>query len=292
MEQKGQSIEELRNNLVDYTDFTPNEKRYDKNNSLDLVIFYPLGNMYPYKKGICRLPFLFGRFKHGKAFKVEIFWDGLYKQQIEYAIKYLQIAALKKFMVKNKVNMLLSNPFHHLLRTHYPIGNNLEAVKEIIRILIENYDEHYNMISQLPDYMEPDQQYILDLINSILPNDRNNECSLCLHTQPKHLLINPCLCKTPVHTNCLVEISPRKNPKCGVCLNDYKINEPVFRTMSGAVINEIVDDSIFFPYHDLYYKPLMGRSALRKVCGIDRLTMAIIYLQIGRVRELYKMMKY
>jgi len=224
MEPIDQTIGELRNELVDYTDLTPNEPRYTKDNTIDPTVFYPLGNMYPERGNIIKLPWLFG--KDDQRFKKKSFCNNLYSQQIEYSVQYLQVAALKKFIVKNRTNILLSNPFYNLLDIHYPIKNNMAAVKDIVQILLDNYDEHYDMIERLHHGIKPEQKHILELLYEILPNDKNNECSICLHTEPKHLLINPCSCKNPIHTDCLVSLSPRKNICCAICLSKYKINEP------------------------------------------------------------------
>ena len=155
------TIGELRNELGDYTDMTPNEQRYMQDNTIDPTVFYPLGNMYPERGNIIKLPWLLG--KDHQRFKKEYFCNNLYSQQIKYAIKYLQVAALKKFIVKNRTNILLSNPFYNLLDIHYPIKNNMAAVKEIIQILMDNYDDHANMITQLHHGIKPEQKHILEI---------------------------------------------------------------------------------------------------------------------------------
>jgi hypothetical protein len=275
-----QTIGELRNKFVDYTDTTPNEPRYIKDNILDSAVFYPLGNIYP--KG--KLPIL--NSTDDKTFKEEFFLNNYNMSKIKFAIAYLQPKALQKFMTKNFTNILLGNPFYHLFYTVYPIHKNIEATKEIIKILIDNYDDYYNLITNLRT-PKPEQKYILDLLYSFLPNDENNICSICLTTEPKHLLINPCLCKTPIHTDCLIKLSTfAKLDKCKVCLGKYMINEPIYRTMSGIQIKETIDKTIFFPYHDLYYEPLLSSSSLYKFTGMSRLTMAIMYLQVDRVKQL------
>jgi hypothetical protein len=103
---------------------------------------------------------------------------------------------------------------------------------------------------------------------------------ICLHTEPKDNLINNCLCKTPVHADCLVKLSTHKNlDKCSVCKSNYKLNEPIYRI-------GILDKTIFFPFNDMYYQPLLSSQKFIKVVGMDRLTFAILYLQVERVKEL------
>lgn len=280
MQTMEQTIGDLRNELVDYTDVSPNEPRYTNENILDTTVFYPLGNIYPrpYNKIIGKLPFLLG--KDEEVFKKEYFCNNLYSQQVEYAVRYLQVEPLKKFVIKNHTNTLLPNPFYHLLNTVYPIDKNLKASEQIIQILIDNYDEHYSMITRVSSYCKPEQEYIKELLYTFLPNDENNICMICLHTEPKDNLINNCLCKTPVHADCLVKLSTHKNlDKCSVCKSNYKLNEPIYRI-------GILDKTIFFPFNDMYYQPLLSSQKFIKVVGMDRLTFAILYLQVERVKEL------
>ena len=284
-----QTIGELRNELVDYTDMKLNEPRIifsdTKENILDTTVFYPLGNIYPSNKINVKLPYLFSGDE--KIFKKEYFCNNLYSQQIKYAIKYIQVNALKKFIIKNHTNVLLQNPFTVLLDTNYPIDKNLDAIKQIIQILIDNYDEHYNMICNIAEYIKPEQEYIIELLYTFLPNDINNICMICHSTEPKKLLICTCLCKTPTHASCLVKMSNyKKLDKCSVCKGNYKLNEPIYRTQSGINIKEILDETIFFPFNDMYYMPLISKHNLIKVVGMGRLDFAILYLQVERVKEL------
>jgi hypothetical protein len=280
-----QSIGELRNELVDYTDITPNEPRYTKEKILDATVFYPLGNMYPrpFNKSIDKLPFLHSN--DNKEFKKEYFCNQLYSQQIKYAILYLQVSALKKFIIKNQTNVLMQNPFYYLFETNYPICENSSATKEIIKILIDCYDDHSNMISSMAEYIKPEQKYILELIYTFLQDD-NIICSICFQTEPKKLLICTCQCKTPTHASCLVELNTHKKlDKCSECNCNYKLNKPIYRQF-GLNSNEIYDETIFFPFNDIYYQPLSRNKNLIQVSGMSRLTFAILYLQVERVKEL------
>lgn len=282
-----QTIEELRNELVDYTDTTPNEPRYIKPNILDDTVFYPLGNQYynTYTKDKKFIKIPAYATPDTNEIKKELFINKLNFDRISYAIKFLQVEALKKYVIKNYKSVLLSNPFSLLYFTFYPVNENMEATKEIIKILIENYDDYYELISNL-GLLDKSKEYIYDLLLSFLPNDENNICSICLTTEPKQYLINPCLCKTPIHIKCILVIHTHKKLKnCSVCLGKYMINEPIHRNL-GLMEPPAIDPAIFFPYHDFYYEPLLNLPYPVKISGMSRLTMAIMYLQVKRVKQL------
>ena len=94
-----QTIGELRKKYVDYTDTTPNEPRYIKDNILDPIIYYPLGNIYPRGK----LPIL--NYTDDKTFKEEYFLNNYNMSKNKFAIQYLQPKALQKFITKNFTNI-------------------------------------------------------------------------------------------------------------------------------------------------------------------------------------------
>ncbi len=158
------TVDELRAEFVDYTDNTPNEPRYNKNNMITNFIYFPLGNIYPYGK----LPILHWE---DKTVDTDYFCTTLYNNQIQYAIQYLQINALKKYLTRNFKNNLFKNPFHYLFRTFYPIEKNLEATLEIIKILIDNYDDYSDLIKELYCPIESEQRYILNILYAFLPNN-------------------------------------------------------------------------------------------------------------------------
>jgi len=282
-----QTVSELRIKHIDYSDNTPNEPRYTDDNILDDIVYYPLGSIYPniYKNIINKLPFLItGEDKH---FEEEYFLNNLNKQRIEYAIKYLQINALKKYITKNFKNVLFLNPFTHLFDTKYPIDKNIEATREIIKILIDNYDNYYELITNIYDMCyKKDKLYIKDLLYEYLPIDPINQCMICLQTEPYQQLFNPCKCTQPIHTDCLLKIIEMKKDNCSICLYKYKINQPITTTSSGINIKPEVNERIYFPFQDIYYEPLLSNSILHKYTGMSRLTMAIIFLQVDRVNEL------
>ena len=270
-------ISELRDELVDYSDTTPNEPRYIKENVLSNEIFYPFGNIYP----VGKIPTYFN---DTCLIDINMFKNKIYSDRIINAIKYLQVNALKKYVVKNLKTILLPNPFYILYNTNYPVILNEDVVKQIIEILIENYDNYYNLITSISESNE----YINELLYSYLPIEDDNICSICLVTEPKIYLINSCNCVTKTHTNCLIKLNNHKPlDKCAVCLAKYKINEPVYHTKSGLIIkSELMN--IFFPHNDLYYGPCISTKKLIKVDGMARLRFAIMYLQVSRVEELLK----
>jgi hypothetical protein len=271
---------------VDYSNTTQNELRFFENEQ-DFRIYYPLGNMYPnkYSEQLLKLPFTC--LSENNIVEKEWFNERLQDQQIKYAIEYLQVDALKKFVKRNHTSVVLfMNPFFHLFYTIYPIQKNIEATKQIIQILVDNYDDHYNLITKL-QIVKKEDKFVLNLMYDFLPEDENNVCSICLKTEPKKFLIHTCTCKTPAHANCLIELNKyKKLDTCMVCKTKYKINEPIARTMSGIIINEVLDETIYFPFHDMYYAPLLNNPQLEKYSGMSRLTMAVMYLQVERVKEL------
>jgi hypothetical protein len=240
-------------------------------------IFYPFGNIYP----VGKIPTYFN---DTCLIDINMFKNKIYSDRIINAIKYLQVNALKKYVVKNLKTILLPNPFYILYNTNYPVILNEDVVKQIIEILIENYDNYYNLITSISESNE----YINELLYSYLPIEDNNICSICLVTEPKIYLINSCNCVTKTHTNCLIKLNNHKPlDKCAVCLAKYKINEPVYHTKSGLIIkSELMN--IFFPHNDLYYGPCISTKKLIKVDGMARLRFAIMYLQVSRVEELLK----
>jgi hypothetical protein len=272
--------------LVDYTNKTQNEPRIFENDETDSRIYYPLGNVYinKYNGKMLELPYLF----IGELSLVEKEWfeERLQDHQMEYAIKHLQVEALKKFIQKNHKSVLFVNPFFHLFYTIYPVEKNIEATKEIIKILIENYDDNYDLITKL-EVNKKENKFVLDLMYEMLPQDDENLCSICHKTEPKKFLIHTCLCKTPAHAGCLIELNNyKKLDTCMVCHGKYKVNEPITRTISGIIIKEEIDNTLYFPFQDLYYEPLINNIFLKKYEGMSRLTMAIMYLQVERVKEL------
>ena len=100
-------ISELRNELVDYSDITPNEPRYIKENVLSNEMFYPFGNIYP----VGKIPTYFNDIG---LIDIDMFKNKIYSDRIINAIKYLQVNALTKYVVKNLKTILLPNPFYIL----------------------------------------------------------------------------------------------------------------------------------------------------------------------------------
>lgn len=279
------TVEFFRNKYLDYSSKIPNEPRIKKDGNVDDIIYYPLANTYYniYNKELIKLPFV--PIPENKQVEEKWFFERLYQQQIEYAIKFLQVESLEKHIKKNYKSLLLTNPFYQLFYVNYPIDKNIEASKQIIKILIDNYDDYYELITQIT-ISKKEQEYILDLLYSFLPLDPDNLCQFCLQTEPKKMLINCCDCICKTHAKCLEKLNEFKPLKeCSVCKSKYKINEPVIRTCSGIMIKPECE-KIFFPFNDLYREPLLSNPYLHKFEGMSRLTMAIIYLQVRRVKEL------
>jgi len=255
----------------------PNESRYISKGILDEIVYYPLDDIYYYKNELIKLPF---RRFNKEILSEEKFNKLLTSQRIEYAIKFLQITSLKKYIIKNYKDEYL-DIFYYLSELKYPIEENIDAFREIVNILVENFEDYSKSIFTLRDIIPYDN------ILSVLPIDENNICYICLMSEPKYSLINICSCKTPIHSSCLLELNKHKPlNKCAVCLTSYKINESVYRAI--GLVSNIKDPAIFFPYNDFYYEPLLCRSEPIKYTGMERLTMAIMYLQVDRVSQLLK----
>lgn len=283
------TFEELKQKYVDYTDSTANEPRIGEDGKIDQKIFYPIGHTYinPYRKNeLFQIPTCI--VLPNSLYEEDKFVKRLNDSRIQYAIKYLQISALKKFIIKNYSSVLFTNPFYMLYFTYFPVDKNVEAVKEIIQILIENYDDYYNLIMRTIQIPEKNKEFICELLTSFLPNDEDNLCSICLHTEPKYQLVNICKCKTSTHTKCLIRLNEHKRlTNCRVCLGKYKINTPIYRVIELGT-SPIIDSTLYFPHSDFYFQPLMSDNNLHQIKGIDRLKFAIWYLQVDRVKELLK----
>jgi hypothetical protein len=98
-------------------------------------MFYPFGNIYP----VGKIPTYFNDIG---LIDIDMFKNKIYSDRIINAIKYLQVNALTKYVVKNLKTILLPNPFYILYNTKYPVILNEDVVKQIIEILIENYDDY------------------------------------------------------------------------------------------------------------------------------------------------------
>ena len=254
----------------------PNEPRYTSKGILEENVYYPLDDIYYYNNELIKLPRQFNKEIHNE----EKFNKILIEQRIKYAIKFLQITSLKKYIIKNYKHEYL-DIFYYLCELNYPIAENIDAFREIVNILIENFDDYSKRIFTSKNIIPYDK------ILSVLPIDENNICYICLMSEPKHSLINICSCITPTHTSCLLELNKHKPlNKCAICLTKYKLNVPVYRAI--GLKSNIKDPAIFFPYTDFYYEPLLCRSEPIKYTGMERLTMAIMYLQVDRVSQLLK----
>lgn len=276
------TAEYYRDNLVIYSDTVQNEPRYITDDKLCDIVYYPLGNIYYSKisSSLIKLPLILTN--ETSIVKKSWFLDRLHDYQIEYSIKYLQIESLKKYIIKNYKSVLFINPFYRLFYTFYPVKYNIEATEKIIKILIDNYDDHYNLIVNMIPPKKSDE-YILDLIYDFLPIDEDNLCPICLKTEPKEMLINCCSCKSGFHVGCLLKLNQYRNlNKCSICQSKYKINEPVYRLRLSS---GCIEEPLFFPYNDMY-NDLNSEAQLKKAKGLDRLSMAILYLQVERVKQL------
>ena len=86
-----------------------------------------------------------------------------------------------------------------------------DELEEIIKIIIDNYDDYVELIKRFYLYsksiqsVNDNKECILNMLFSYLPVDENNMCSICLITEPKTQLFNPCSCKNPIHIDCLIK---------------------------------------------------------------------------------------
>jgi hypothetical protein len=282
-------VHELRAR-VDYSDNTPNEPRIYKCGEYTDDVYYPLGNMYPnpspFRTELTRLPTTICGDENTNM-SPDRFDDYLHMQQIQYAITHLQVAALRARITRNYTHPVLTNPFMLLMRTKYPVSQNLDAVRDIVKILVENYDDYLDMIARVPQTKEND--ILNGVLHAFLPEDPDNTCSICLSTHPRQYLIRACECKTPAHATCLIELNAhRELDTCMVCNHKYRMSKPIQRSMSGIIVRETTWRDVYFPFHDMYYEPLLSNSPLQTFEGMSRLTMAIMYLQVERVQELLR----
>ena len=97
------------------------------------------------------------------------FIQTLEEQQIIYAIKHLQVNALKKYIKKNFIRGQLVNSFEELLNSVYPIDKNKEAAIAIIRLLII---DHYDDFVQLMCLLRTTNKPVLELMGFIGNDDK------------------------------------------------------------------------------------------------------------------------
>lgn len=294
--------------LNEIYDNTTNEKRYIEKNMFDEMTYYPLADIYPYYLMADAYPFakstvavkkthINKQLPHIKitSKKVDIEWfkDRLKEERIFCAIKFLQIKALKKHIVKNFKNKLFKNPFYPLNNSIYPLKYNIDAYTTIVNILLENYDDASDFVYNLCHENDTDMGKTFELKNfiyNLLPIDDNIFCKYCLITEPKPELMNNCKCKSLVHADCMNKWLQNKkiiNDKliCEICNGDIQINDKCYKY--NNIFASVIDDRYFFPFDDFYYV-LSSSCKLVKYCGISRLKMAVNYLQVKRVEELLK----
>ncbi len=278
------TIEELFDNIKS-DDRTPNEKRYIDKNIYHDVIFFPKANIYPSfnnNSELLTLPYT-GISKMSKV-NIDWFLNLLKDQQIEYAIKYLQINALKQLLIPGEYNVFL-----HLINCKYPYEHNIEAYNEIILILLERCTNPVKQINELIQQkvnIQETYKHIFELLFSLMPCNENLQCIICTLTQPEDYLIKICNCTNLIHVICFEKwIEKSKLKKCTICNSIYKINDKCYGQY-GISSKPTIDERIYYPTNDIYYMPLMRSLPLKKFKGIARLTMAINYLQVERVKEL------
>lgn len=285
-----------------------NEPVYVRENELYKITFFPSSNMYPYKNDIMPLPHLWFSDEHDMTTTRNWFNYHLYSQQIEYAIKFLQPSVLKKCKFEKKYMKYPTSLFRYLLNCKFPYKYNKSSYIEIAKILVENIPDHEHIISELssneslfrkydsptPWYEPCEIQYVpiewpdrLDMLYSLLKEDPDNICFICLHTQPKEKLLNKlCKCKTSfVHVDCFIKFyNDTHNDVCKVCNSTYRIETVGHK--SNIHGEHVIEHKIYFPFHDYYYPILMNSEPIRKFVGMARLSMAINYLHVERVDEL------
>jgi len=113
-----------------------NEKRITFKKDL---VYWPLQDYYPrkvlnagiYEYKIDQLPFMY--YDNNKIIEEKVFYKKLNEDRIKYAIKYLQVEALKKYF-----GPTCFNPLIYLTEMEYPIEHNIDAVTQIIKIIIDN----------------------------------------------------------------------------------------------------------------------------------------------------------
>lgn len=155
-------------------------------------------------------------------------------------------------------------------------------------IKMKNHNLYFNY---LPANIANDNLCRLMNNNNLCQSVNNNICSICHKTEPKEYLIDiwnsSKQTQTQTHAQCLISLDTQnKSSDCSIDSSQYRVNDPIYKSFSAIFIKPSLDTSIFFPYSDIYYEPLLSNISLIKVYNMDRLTYAIIYLQVKRVEEL------
>ena len=277
--------------LLKNDDKTPNEKRFLKNDEIDDFVFYPFANIYNRQ-----LPIFYSKDLNEKYITLDSAKETLVKNQLKYAVTYLQVNALKKFISFNPETNLYLQLF---TCCKYPYENNKQAYYDILNILALNYDNPITKIRTAIYKNEINDELLCYTYNS-LHIDESNICKYCLITEPSYQLIKPCNCDAPVHIDCLKrwfgKISDRdcfrnfqqlfnKKENCEICKCSYKIGVAPHGCFSFGT-QSAVDKILFFPSLDMYPLTLSSCNELITFNGINRLNMAIDYLQVDRVKEL------
>jgi hypothetical protein len=289
------TIDEWRH-IYSIDDKTPNEKRFINENIYDERIFFPYASVYPFvNPGVFLehiiLPVL--HLKNEEMIKKDYFEFTLKHQQIDYAVMYLQIEVLKKFIHSNKdcLSKYFKQIFVSLFSCVYPYKYNQSAYNEIAKILFENCDDAIAIILSLQNYpfldKKKDYKDVIQLLFDFLPIDENNVCKYCLTTEPRDRLIKLCDCKNLVHIECLMKWNDVRNlVSCEICKVPYKINDKYYHKTS-ITSAPCIDERLYFPFNDLYPVNISSDKIIAWK-NFDRLRKAIEYLQVDRVKDLLK----
>lgn len=112
--------------------------------------------------------------------------------------------------------------------------------------------------------------------------DSEITCCICLSSFPETEMVQPCDCRVHYHIECFSKL----NRNCIVCKRECsRINKQmVYTTMIGSGY----DNRVYFPFDDYYPVPMITSAPIRKCKGDMRYKLAIIYLQAGRLRDLFE----
>jgi hypothetical protein len=253
----------------------------------ETLVFDPFDDMYPRKRPnretiVAKLPFD-PPYDQPANYPEDLHNKRLVEQRIIMAIKYLQPDALERYGIPNYISVLFCNPFGYLTESPYPLQHNRDAYQRVAQILIRLFDNHIAQINQIRHNKRCDE--LSAFLVELLPIDESYCCAYCMVTEPRDELICVCQCKVPRHIECFLQWYTRDKNQCEVCRGQFETNDVCDK--ATALGNKSKPcDSVFFPMLDLYPVPLMSSKRLYRRVAMDRLDMAISYLQVQRVEQL------
>lgn len=165
----------------------------------------------------------------------------------------------------------------------YSYEHNKEKYLKIIELIASKYPKLItDLVFELCHNKGRDEDIIEILKKYYIDNNGNNNisCYVCLESYSLTMMLqNICLCNSHVHIECIQSLL--SNKKCKVCNSQYKTKDDRY-----FFDNKNIDSTLYFPFDDIYPNILSQKRLLTKFKGVHRFEMAIIFLQVNRLKNL------